>query len=73
MRQRLFGLACRYLDGNEATQLADDPMHKLVLGHDLLSGPALGPQLALSRLENAVGCRELVCIGHRLVERVRAG
>ena len=42
MRQRVFGLAAGYLDGNDAARLADDPLHKLMLDREPLTGPALG-------------------------------
>lgn len=53
-RQRVFGLACGYPDGNDAARLAADPMHKLLVGRDPVTGPALGSQPTLSRFENAV-------------------
>jgi hypothetical protein len=34
VRQRVFGLACGYEDGNDAARLADDPLHKLAVGRD---------------------------------------
>ena len=33
-RQRLFGIACGYADGNDAARLADDPVMKLLAGRD---------------------------------------
>ena len=41
-RQRIFGLACGYEDANDADALADDPMHKLLLGRDPVDGARLG-------------------------------
>ena len=32
--QRIFGIACGHPDGNDADHLADDPIHKLLLGRD---------------------------------------
>jgi Transposase DDE domain group 1 len=72
VRQRVFGLAAGYLDGNDAARVADDPLHKLVLDREPLTGPALGSQPTLSRFENAVGRRELVRAGHRLAQAVIA-
>ena len=63
VRQRVFGLAAGYLDGNDAARLAADPLHKLVLDREPLTGPALGSQPTLSRFENGVGRRELVRVG----------
>ena len=72
VRQRVFGLAAGYLDGNDAARLADDPLHKLVLDREPLSGPALGSQPTLSRFENALGRRELVRVGRTLARTVIA-
>jgi hypothetical protein len=72
VRQRVFGLAAGYLDGNDAARLADDPVHKLVLDREPLTGPALGSQPTLSRFENAVGRHDLVRVGHRLARAVIA-
>jgi len=55
VRQRIFGIACGYADCNDAARLAEDPIHKLLLGRDPLAGPALASQSTLSRFENAVG------------------
>ena len=70
VRQRVFGLAAGYLDGNDAARLADDPLHKLVLDREPLTGPALGSQPTLSRFENAVGRRDLVRLSHQLARTV---
>lgn len=59
LRQRIFGLACGYEDANDAARLADDPLHKLVVGRDPMTGAALASQPTLSRFENAVGMRTL--------------
>ena len=32
--QRIFGIACGHPDCNDAERLADDPIHKLLLGRD---------------------------------------
>ena len=72
VRQRVFGLAAGYLDGNDAARLADDPLHKLVLDREPLTGPALGSQPTLSRFENTLGRRDLVRVGHRLARTVIA-
>ncbi len=70
VRQRVFGLACGYEDGNDAARLADDPMHKLAVGRDPLTGARLASQPTLSRFENAVGPRALYRMGRRLAEQV---
>ena len=38
--QRIFGIACGHADGNDADHLADDPIHKLLLGRDGTRCPA---------------------------------
>jgi hypothetical protein len=54
LRQRIFGLACGYEDSNDAARLANDPLHKLAVGRDPVTGDALASQPTLSRFENAV-------------------
>src|SRR5712691_723977 len=71
-RQRVFGLACGYADCNDATRLADDAIHKLLVDRDPIAGPALASQPTLSRFENAVGWRELLAMGHVLADTVIA-
>jgi hypothetical protein len=72
VRQRVFGLAAGYLDGNDAARLADDPLHKLVLDREPLTGPALGSQPTLSRFENGLSRRDLVRVGQDLAQTVIA-
>jgi hypothetical protein len=72
VRQRVFGLAAGYLDGNDAARLADDPLHKLVLDREPLTGPALGSQPTLSRFENGLGRRDLIRVGQGLARSVIA-
>lgn len=70
IRQRVFGIACGYTDCNDAARLADDALHKLLVGRDPITGPALASQPTLSRFENAVGARELMAMGHVLADTV---
>jgi hypothetical protein len=70
VRQRVFGLAAGYLDGNDAARLADDPLHKLVLDREPLTGPALSSQPTISRFENGLGRRDLVRLGRALAQTV---
>ena len=70
VRQRLFGIAGGYADGNDAARLANDPMHKLLLDRDPLSGLALASQPTLSRFENAPRRAELYRMGEALAESV---
>lgn len=70
LRQRLFGIACGHADGNDAAGLADDPIHKLLIDRDPLSGRALASQPTLSRFENRVGARDLMRMAEALAESV---
>jgi hypothetical protein len=70
LRQRLFGIACGYEDGNDAARLADDPVHKLLLDRDALTGAMLASQPTLSRFENSVRRAELYRMGEALAECV---
>lgn len=64
-RHRLYAIACGYADGNDAGRLSDDPMMKMALGRDPVSGAALASQPTLSRFENAADARELLRSGAR--------
>jgi hypothetical protein len=70
VRQRVFGIACGYADCNDAARLADDAIHKLLVGRDPIAGSALASQPTLSRFENAVGWPELRDIAHVLADTV---
>ncbi len=72
MRQRVFGIALGYPDANDATSLADDPIHKLMLGRDPIDGKRLASQPTISRMENGVGQAELLQMGKVLCEMVLA-
>jgi len=68
--QRIYGLALGYDDANDAARLADDPMHKLLLGRDPATGDALASQPTLSRFENGVPRGELLRMSEALFEAV---
>jgi hypothetical protein len=70
IRQRVFGIACGYADCNDAARLVDDPMHKLLLERDPVTGQTLASQATLSRFENAVGPKALYRMGVALAESV---
>ena len=57
-------------DGNDADHLADDPIHKLLLGRDPVAGEALASQPTISRFENGVGPSALYALGRELAMRV---
>jgi hypothetical protein len=52
--QRVFGIACGYPDANDADRLADDPIQKLLLDRDPITGRPLASQPTISRFENGV-------------------
>jgi hypothetical protein len=72
LRQRVFGLALGYADCNDAAQLAHDPIHKLLLDRDPLTGAALSSQPTLSRFENSVRRGDLYAMADTLADVVIA-
>lgn len=68
--QRIFGLACGHADANDADRLADDPIHKLLLDRDPITGDPLASQPTISRFENHVGIQALYAMGLELAARV---
>jgi hypothetical protein len=72
IRQRCFGLACGYADANDAAALKADPIHKLLVGRDPITGPALASQPTLSRFENVITPRDLYWLTQTLADVVIA-
>jgi hypothetical protein len=72
LQQRVFGLCGGYADCNDAARLVHDPIHKLVVGRDPVTGLGLASQPTLSRFENAVSARELHVLTHVLADTVIA-
>jgi hypothetical protein len=70
IRQRLYAIACGYPDGNDASRLGSDPIHKLLCGRDPVSGEDLASQPTLSRFENAFARTDLYRMGIGLAETV---
>jgi hypothetical protein len=70
LAQRVYGIACGYPDANDAARLAGDPIHKMLLDRDPVSGLDLASQPTLSRFENAVGRKELYRMGEALADSV---
>ena len=68
--QRIFGIACGHPDGNDADRLAEDPIHKLLVGRDPVTGPRLASQPTLSRFENGVRRTTLYRMGRELAASV---
>jgi hypothetical protein len=70
--QRIYGLALGYDGANDAARLADDPLHKPLLGRDPVTGDALASQPTLSRFENDVTRGELLALSEAPFEAVLA-
>jgi DDE family transposase len=70
LAQRIYGLACGHPDANDADRLAEDPIHKLLLGRDPLDGDPLASQPTISRFENQVGVQALYAMGRELAGNV---
>lgn len=70
LQQRVFGIALGYEDGNDAQELADDPMHKLLVDRDPIEGDRLASQPTLSRFENTVQTTDLYRMADTLAEVV---
>ncbi|MGH8223324.1 MAG: IS1380 family transposase [Woeseiaceae bacterium] len=70
LAQRMFGLAFGHADANDADRLADDPIHKLLLGRDPIDGDPLASQPTISRFENRVGVQGLYAMGRALAANV---
>jgi len=71
LSQSVFSIACGYPDANDATRLATDPIHKMLLDRDAGAGHDLASQPTLSRFENAIGAEEID--RRRPIERRMAG
>jgi len=70
LTQRVFAIACGYPDGNDASRLAQDPVHKMLVGRDPVDGDPLASQPTLSRFENGVSRGELYRMGEALADVV---
>jgi hypothetical protein len=70
--QRVFAIACGHPDGNDADRLADDPIHKLLLGRDPIDGGRLASQPTISRFEHTAVPQMLLAMSHALADTVIA-
>ena len=59
LAQRVYAIACGYPDGNDAARLADDPVHKLLVGRCSKDDDALASQSTISRFENSVDSKDI--------------
>jgi len=70
LAQRVYGIACGYADANDAARLAEDPVHKMLIGRDPVEGADLASQPTLCRFENAADRKQLYRLGEALADRV---
>jgi Transposase DDE domain group 1 len=70
LAQRVFSIACGYPDANDSARLGADPIHKMLLDRDPVTGLDLASQPTLSRFENSVGPRQLYRMGEALATSV---
>lgn len=68
--QRVFAIAAGYPDGNDAARLAHDPIHKLLVDRDPVTGKSLASQPTLSRFENSVTAKDCYRLGKAMAETV---
>jgi len=68
LRQRIYGLALGYEDANDVARIGSDPMHRLLLDRDPLSGDPLASQPTLSRFETSVDRRTAFRLSRRFAE-----
>lgn len=72
VKERILAIACGHEDANDLDCLRSDPALKLGCGHAPRSGADLASQPTVSRLENAVGKKDLLRMGISLAQRVVA-
>jgi hypothetical protein len=72
LAQRIFAIGCGHPDGNDADRLADDPIHKLLLGRDPIDGGRLASQPTISRFERTAAPRMLLAMSLALADTVIA-
>jgi hypothetical protein len=70
LAQRVFSITCGYPDANDSARLGADPIHKMLLDRDPVTGVDLASQPTLSRFENSVGPRQLYRLGEALASSV---
>ena len=70
LAQRVFSIACGYPDANDSARLSADPIHKMLLDRDPVTGRDLASQPTLSRFENSIRPRELYRLGEALADSV---
>jgi hypothetical protein len=73
VRERVYAISAGYEDANDLSTLRSDPALKTVCDRLPASGEKLASQPTISRLENAVGRKDLVRIGMCIAESVVSG
>src|ERR1700674_2989194 len=68
--QRVFSIPCAYPDATDSAPLPADPIHKMLLDRDPITGRDLASQPTLSRFENSIRPRELYRLGEALADSV---
>ena len=72
MQERIYAITLGYEDANDLDRLRYDPALKTACGRLPKTGLDLGSQPTISRLENAVGRRDLIRMGRIIAENVIA-
>jgi hypothetical protein len=72
VRQRVFGIACGYPDGNDVARLGRDPTQTMLCLGGRVPGEGLATQPTLSRFENSVVSKDCYRISEALAELVFA-
>ncbi len=70
LAQRVYAIACGYPDANDASRLGHDPIHKMLIDRDPVTGDPLASQPTLSRFENATTPRDLLGLSHAVSDCV---
>ena len=70
LRARVYGIAAGYEDANDLETLRSDPALKAVCDRLPVSGNKLASQPTISRFENAITRKDLLCVGMMVAERV---
>src|SRR5258708_33043313 len=63
--QRVFSIACGYADANDSARLGADPIYKMLLDRDPITGLDLASQPTPSRFENSVGPRDIYRMAYK--------
>ena len=70
--QRIYGLALGYPDANDAGRMGADPMMRMLIDRDGMTGADLASQPTLSRFENSASSTDMYRMGTAIAEKVIA-